>query len=125
VEVRGLAELERAWPEFARKDTEAMRATTLTVAGIAAEQTRMRVPYRTGGLAASVYKVGGTLDPPTATVGEGRGISYARWVEMRGGKRRGRFLIPIARRQISVLKKRAAVATNDEIGRFPWPNPKA
>jgi hypothetical protein len=126
VEVRGLRELEAAWPAFARRDTEAVKAVALTVAGITADQTRVRVPYRTGGLAGSVYKVGSTSDPPTATVGEGRGIGYARWVEFRGkrGRSRGRYLIPTARRQVNVLKKRAAVATQDTIGRFPWPNPR-
>jgi hypothetical protein len=130
VQVRGLAELERAWPAFARRDTEAVRQVALAVAGIAADQTRVRVPRRTGALAASVLRedTSGGLTP-TSTVSIGEGLPYGRWIEF--GKRKrgraprtGRYLIPTARRQVRTLKKRAAQTTQQTIGRFPWPNPR-
>lgn len=130
VEIRGLAELERAWPAFARRDAEAMRQVAQAVSGIAADQTRVKVPHRSGALAASVYsEAASTGVDPTTSVSIGRGLAYGRWIEF--GKRKrgraprgGRYLIPTARRQVRTLKNRAKQATNEQIARFPWPNPK-
>lgn len=131
VEIRGLAELERAWPAFARRDTEAMRQVAGAVAKIAGDQTQVKVPHRTGALAGSIYTEQDALGSgePTSTVTVGRGIPYGRWIEFgkraRGrAPRGGRYLIPTARRQVRTLKSRAAQATNEQIARFPWPNPK-
>ena len=127
VEVRGLAELERAWPAFARRDAEAVAEVAVAVAGITAEATSIRVPHKSGALAASIYKQRTGAD--TGTVSMGRGLAYGRWIEFGGrgkgtrGPKGGRYLLPTSRRQVRTLHKRAKQATNDQIRRFPWPNP--
>ena len=129
VEVRGLAELERAWPAFARREDVAVRQVAQAIAGITADQVAIRAPKRTGAFAGSVRREDSSLYPPTASVVEGEGLAYGRWLEF--GKRKrgraprgGRYLLPTAKRQVRTLKKRAATATQQEIHRFPWPNPK-
>jgi len=128
VQVRGLDQLERAWPAFARRDADAMQAVAQKLTEIVAQQTAIKVPHRTGALAGSVQgerASGGVA--PSASVTLGEGIPYGRWMEF--GKRRGRaprggrYLLPTAKRQKYVLRDRAKKATQETIARFPWPNP--
>lgn len=130
VEVRGLAELERDWPVWERRTERQLAGALDRVATIARDVLRVRVPVKTGAFRASsrTQRIESAASP-TVQLLEGAGVPYARWLEYGvrrsgAGPKSGRYLIPTARRQKRNVKKQLALATQLEIERYPWPNPK-
>ena len=130
VEVRGLAELERAFPVWERRTEHALQGSLDIVANLARDVLRVRVPVKTGRFRASSRTQRITsASSPTTSLTEGEGLEYGRWLEYgnrRAGTRprNGRYLIPTAKRQKRNVKKQLAQTTQRTIEGYPWPNPK-
>jgi hypothetical protein len=129
VEVRGLAELERDWPVWERRTETELAGALDATATIARDVLRVRVPVKSGRFRASSRTQRIEAASPTVRLEEGAGVAYARWLEFGVRKsgtasRAGRYLVPTARRQKRNVKKQLAAATQREIERYPWPNPK-
>ena len=123
--VYGYDELARGSRELA-EDIEAAAGEAFEgTADKVAASARVRVPRRSGALAASVM-AGGTVG--VATVGYDGSVPYAGWVEFGGTRGRpyvssGRYLFPTATAAEPLLVAAAEAVAHDEIRGARWPSP--
>src|SRR5262245_7098872 len=110
VEVRGLDELQAAFPAWEKVTERALGIALMQVAILTTHVTAMRAPVLTGRFRGSLRaeRLGDAI--PTVRITEGEGLAYGRWLEYgrrkNGKAAKGRYLPPTARRQKRLVKER-------------------
>jgi hypothetical protein len=126
VKVRGVDELEAALPRFGDQVLEGAAAAGRMAAEHTADLTRVRVPRRSGRLAASVFV--SARKGKRQRAGIGRRIPYEGWIEFGGTRGRpyipgGRYLWPAASSEEGLYARQSEAETTKTIRRFRWPRP--
>jgi len=127
--IRGVDEIVATLPRFGEKVMAASVVPLRVAAEQTADETRIRLPRKTGRLAGSVRVANRKGRRQRVSMGRAK-VPYAGWIEF-GGNRphprpfisEGRYLFPAAERHRAPLKHDLEKQTEHVIRRYQWPKP--